>query len=178
MSEPSIVWLGLALLLAILALIAWLAGRSGLKRSGLPGGELAYQDMEQPSAGDDTIFSPALGLAGRPDYIVQDHDGSYVPVEVKSSYAPPEPYDGHVLQLAAYCLLVEEAYGVRPSHGILQYRDRSFAVDFTYDLEADLLDLLDEMRQNMAGGEVVRDHDEPARCAHCGFGPYCDQSLV
>ncbi|UCG25482.1 MAG: Dna2/Cas4 domain-containing protein, partial [Chloroflexota bacterium] len=103
---------------------------------------------------------------------------SIVPVEVKSGYAPREPYDGHVLQLAAYCLLVEEAYGIRPSHGILQYRDSAFAVDFSYELERDLLDLLEVMRDDALSEEVFRDHDDPARCSSCGLLTYCQQSLV
>ena len=175
---PGQGWLILALLLVVLALFAWLASRVGYRRSGLPHGDLIYQDTGRLQAETKTIYSPSLGLVGRPDYLVQDDDGSIVPVEIKSSEAPAEPYDGHVLQLAAYCLLVEEAYGVRPSHGILQYRNGAFTVDFTYDLEADLLDLLDVMREDMASGEVSRDHNDAARCASCGFIAYCDHSLV
>jgi CRISPR-associated exonuclease Cas4 len=99
-------------------------------------------------------------------------------VEVKSGDAPVEPYDGHVLQLAAYCLLVEEAYGIRPSYGILQYRDGAFTVDFTYELEADLLELLELMRDDALAGEVDRDHQDASRCANCGFLAYCEQSLI
>jgi CRISPR-associated exonuclease Cas4 len=175
---PNIGWLGLAFILALLAMVAWLGSRTRRHRSGLPQGELIYHDMSQDASEHETIFSPNLGLTGRPDYLVRDKDGSIVPVEVKSGYAPAEPYDGHVLQLAAYCLLVEEAYGVRPSHGILQYQDQSFIVDFSYDLEADLVDLLDAMRQDLGGREVYRDHEDPARCANCGFLAYCDHRLV
>lgn len=180
MSEtgPGMGWLGLALILALLALIAWLTSRSRQERSGMPAGQIIYQDRAPSSSDQDTIFSPGLGLVGRPDYLVREGDGSIVPVEIKSSDAPARPYDGHVLQLAAYCLLVEEAYGIRPSHGILQYRDRSFAVDFTYELEADLLQLFEVMREDAVAEEVFRDHLEPARCAHCGFLDFCDDRLV
>ena len=171
-------WLGLAMFLALLALLAWLGSRAGLRRSGLPAGKVVYRDMGERRPELETIYSPSLGLAGHPDYLVQEDDGSIVPVEVKSSYAPNEPYDGHVLQLAAYCLLVEEAYGIRPSHGILQYQDSAFTVDFTYELEADLLELLDVMRGNATAEAVYRDHDDPARCAHCGFISYCNDSLI
>lgn len=175
---PGFGWLGLAMLLALLSLIAWIASRSGRARSGLPAGNVIYQDMGSGDVEPETIFSPNLGLAGRPDYLLQDDDGSVVPVEVKSGDAPLEPYDGHVLQLAAYCLLVEEAYGIRPSYGILQYRDGAFTVDFTYELEADLLELLEVMREDALAREVDRDHQDLARCANCGFLSYCDQSLV
>jgi CRISPR-associated exonuclease Cas4 len=81
------------------------------------------------------------------------------------------------LQLAAYCLLVEEVYGIRPSHGILQYRDNAFAIDYTDDLEEDLLDLLADMREDMFEEEIDRDHDDRRRCARCGVRTYCNQRL-
>jgi CRISPR-associated exonuclease Cas4 len=171
-------WLAVAIVLLLMAVLAWLFGRSTLKESGLPEGSVIYHDMGAGEFDSETIYSASLGLVGRPDYLVQDRDGSIVPVEVKSGDAPYEPYDGHVLQLAAYCLLVEEAYGVRPSYGILQYRDSAFTVDFTYELEGDLLDLIELMRQDSLQDEVFRDHDAAARCENCGFVSYCDQSLV
>ena len=53
------------------------------------------------------LYASGANLAGKPDYLVRRW--RYVlPVEVKSGPAPAEPYRSHVLQLAAYCLLVEE----------------------------------------------------------------------
>jgi CRISPR-associated exonuclease Cas4 len=180
MSEyiPSLGWLASALFFALLALLVWVASRIGYSRAAMPPGDIIYQDNDLVQSEIDTIYSPKLGLVGRPDYLVQDSDGSIVPVEIKSSSAPLEPYDGHVLQLAAYCLLVEEAYGIRPSHGILQYRDGAFTVDFTYDLEADLLDLLDVMREDKIAGEALPNHNDRSRCANCSLIAYCDHSLL
>jgi CRISPR-associated exonuclease Cas4 len=171
-------WLGLAMMLMVMSLVAWLVSRSGRNRAWLPTSTVIYQDKGTSGVQLETIYSASLGLAGRPDYLLQDDDGSIVPVEVKPGHAPREPYDGHVLQLAAYCLLVEEAYGIRPRYGILQYRDGAFTVDFTYDLEADLLELLEVMRDDAVAGEVDRDHQDPSRCASCGFLAHCDQRLV
>jgi CRISPR-associated exonuclease Cas4 len=180
MSEyvPNLGWLVAALLLAVLAMLAWLGSRISANRSGMPSGDIIYQDDGPWLSPVENFYSANLGLVGRPDYLVQEDDGSIVPVEIKSGNAPSEPYDGHVLQLAAYCLLVEEAYGIRPSHGILQYRDGAFTVDFTYELEADLLDLLEFMREDKLAGEAQRNHDDPAKCANCGFVAYCNHRLV
>jgi CRISPR-associated exonuclease Cas4 len=101
-----------------------------------------------------------------------------VPVEVKSGAAPSRPYASHVLQLAAYGLLVEEAFGAGPSYGIIRYRDRTFAVDLTPELENWLLSNLDAMRHHAVAEDVPRSHDNPAQCATCGYRPFCDQSLV
>ena len=83
-----------------------------------------------------------------------------------------------MLQLAAYCLLVEENFGVRPPYGILQYRDGAFAIDYTDDLEADLLDLLAEMRATRAEADPEPDHDDPRRCAACGLRAACDRRVT
>src|SRR5207248_1150561 len=80
-----------------------------------------------------------------PDYLVKEGK-RIIPVEVKSRAAPPEPYPSHVMQLAAYCLLVEDVLGASAPYGFIHYRDQTFRVDFTAPLRAELLRLLNEMR--------------------------------
>ena len=53
------------------------------------------------------LRSERYGLTGRPDYILE-RGGEIIPVEVKSGRKPPGPLFSHVLQVAAYCLLLEE----------------------------------------------------------------------
>ena len=101
-----------------------------------------------------------------------------VPVEVKSGAAPEQPYESHVLQLAAYCLLVEEQEGRAPPHGILKYDDRAFEIDYTPALRAELLDALDAIRHDLHARNVDRSHDEPARCGGCGYRQRCEQRLA
>jgi CRISPR-associated exonuclease Cas4 len=118
-----------------------------------------------------------VNLAGKPDYLVQRWN--YVlPVEVKSGSAPAEPYRSHVLQLAAYCLLIQENYDRRPPHGLIHYADRTFAVNYTRELERELLDTLDWMRQDRHDGRADRNHNDPTRCRTCSFAAYCDQKLA
>jgi CRISPR/Cas system-associated exonuclease Cas4 (RecB family) len=48
-------------------------------------------------------------------------------------------------------------------------------------LRAELLELVEAMRLQRASrapGGVPRSHDEPQRCAGCGYRPMCDQALV
>jgi CRISPR-associated exonuclease Cas4 len=162
------------LLLAALFLF-WQASRQR-KAAGLPPGRVIYTDTRQWGKVEKPLFDPVSGLTGRPDYLVEQQ-GFSIPVEVKSAYAPSEPYPSHVYQLAAYCLLIERTTGKRPPYGILHYRNRDFALDYTPDLEAGLIKTLQEIRLYERSSSVDRSHDEPARCARCGFRHVCDQRL-
>jgi CRISPR-associated exonuclease Cas4 len=168
----------LAAVLLILALLAWLLARLAARRAGLPAGRVVYADTGGWTRPERPLRAPVIGLTGKPDYLVQER-GRLIPVEIKSMAAPPAgPYPGHVLQLAAYCALVTEVHGVRPPHGLLQYADRTLAVDYTPALEAELRALLDALRADAGAPEVHRSHGSPARCRACGFRPVCDESLA
>jgi len=162
------------LLLAALALF-WQAGRKQ-SASGLPAGRVIYADTGAWARPEKPLYDPASGLTGKPDYLVRER-GVTIPVEVKSSWAPETPYWGHILQLACYCWLVEKTSNQRPPYGILHYRNRTFAIDYTAELEAELVAILEELRQRERRGDAERSHDEPARCARCGYRSICDQRL-
>jgi CRISPR-associated exonuclease Cas4 len=167
----------LGFVLFLLTIGAWLWSRERSAQSGLPAGEVIYTDTGAWFPNQRSLVAPLYKLAGKPDYLVQQADGSLIPVELKSSNAPAEPHEGHVLQLAAYCLLVSETYGRRPAYGIIQYQDRAFAIDYSADLEEDVLDLLAEMREGLFEPELDRDHNDWARCRRCGLRSHCDQRL-
>jgi CRISPR-associated exonuclease Cas4 len=101
-----------------------------------------------------------------------------IPVEVKTGRTPSAPYDSHIFQVAAYCLLVEKTYGKRPAYGIIHYPNRDFAVDYTGQLESSLLDQLAEIKRDEVRSNIPRSHQDPARCRGCGFRKICDESLA
>jgi len=167
----------LASLVALLGLVLlWLSARKR-RASGLPGERIIYSDTRQWGSVEKPLFDGALGLTGKPDYLVESGK-QFIPVEVKSTRGVTGPLDAHIYQLAAYCLLVKHAYGIRPDYGILHYPDRTYQIDFTPALEADLLAILDEMRVQDRRKEVERSHQSEARCRGCGFRNQCDQRLV
>jgi CRISPR-associated exonuclease Cas4 len=168
--------IGLALLLVVIAV--WLWSRGLQQKTGLPQGDVIYTDSGTWYRNQKPLFANALRLVGKPDYLVEQHDGMIIPVELKSSRAPQEPREGHLLQLAAYCLLVEENYGIRPGFGIIQYKDKAFAVDYDEDLEDELLEVLDEMRDGFLEEELDRDHNDWRKCAKCGVRSHCYQRLA
>ena len=165
----------LALILFAL-LFFWQAGRQR-REAGLPGGRVVYTDTRAWDIVEKPLFSNELGLTGKPDYLVEQN-GKLIPVEVKTGRVPDAPYDSHIFQLAAYCLLVEKTYGKRPPYGIIHYSNRDFAVDYTPQLESALLDHLADMRRDELRKDVPRSHEAAARCRRCGFRKVCDQSLV
>lgn len=169
---PSLI---LFLFLAGLALL-WFARRKQ-KSSGLPAGRIIYADTRAWGKVEEPLYDRSLGLVGKPDYLVQQA-GQIIPVEVKSTRVAEAPYDAHIYQLAAYCWLVEHAYGKRPPYGLLHYANRTFAIDYTPQLEAALLGLLEEMREADRRKEIHRSHDAPGRCRSCGYRSTCEEALA
>ncbi|MCW5838598.1 MAG: Dna2/Cas4 domain-containing protein [Anaerolineales bacterium] len=165
-----------AALLFLLAVLLW--GWSQRQRAGLglPAGAVVYSDTGVERRVEQALFDEALGLVGRPDYLVESAAG-LVPVEVKSGRTPARPYPSHVYQLAAYCLLVARSLQRRPPYGILRYPQRSFQVEFTAALEAEVLELLSAMRQSMRQIEVHRSHKQAARCQACGYRQDCTERI-
>ena len=174
-NSPGLV---LYLALGLLLLAIFLLWRSSRQRAeaGLPGGRLIYTDTRAWGRVEKPLFDADLGLTGKPDYLVQSGE-AIIPVEVKSGRAPAAPYDSHIFQLAAYCLLVHKTYGRRPPYGIIHYTGRDFAIDYTPQLESALLDQLADIKRDETRTNVPRSHEEAARCRKCGFQKVCDQRL-
>jgi CRISPR-associated exonuclease Cas4 len=166
----------LALALVLLALFLLWQSSVTRRAAGLPGGRVIYSDTRAWGKTDKPLYAPVLGLTGKPDYLVEQN-GKIIPVEVKSGRAPLQPYDSHIYQVAAYCLLVEKTYGKRPPYGILHYPERDFAIDYTPELENALLDVLAEIRRDERRDNVERSHESRARCRSCGFRSVCDDAL-
>jgi CRISPR-associated exonuclease Cas4 len=179
------------IVLVIVALVARSLAKRMDARSGLPAGRLVYGDTgyavgklgelvrdQQGRKVERPLLSKQYGLVGRPDYLIETDDG-IIPVEVKSAKMPASgrPYDSHVFQVAAYCLLVGDTLGAGVPYGVIRYRDGEVRVDYTAELRDTLLDVMDEMRAARDAADVHRSHDEPNRCARCSMRGVCDEAL-
>lgn len=169
-------WGAAAFFLAALAVGLFWLSRRARALTGLPHGRVIYSDMGGWERLAQPLVSERLQLSGRPDYLVSDGP-EIIPVEVKSHAAPPQPYPAHVLQLAAYCALVADTYGRRPSYGLLRYRNHTFEVPFTQELEAQLLQTLDWMVEDWEAGDAPRDHEDAGRCRACAYRDACPEAL-
>jgi len=173
----AIVFAVLCVVVLLSAIALWLKSRETHAATGLPfNAHIVYSDTGAWEKVEKPLFSRRYALTGKPDYIVEDN-GATIPIEVKPNRVAPAPYESDVMQLAAYALLIEESFGVNPPHGLLKYRDAVFQIDFTENLRAQLLDLMDAMRDDWVAQDVSRSHVEPARCRACGYRSECGQSF-
>ena len=137
-------------------------------------GKITYSDLDRPS---EAIFSKKNRIIGKPDYITKK-DHHYIPVELKSGNHF-NPKKNHIMQLAAYCQLIEDNYNVFVPYGILVYNDisKDFKIPFDTNLRFELELILKKMRKNLKNGKIKINHDDPRRCTSCSMRYYCDKKL-
>ena len=169
----------LVLLLFALAVALLLLSLRERKKSRLPDAQVIYADTDLWQRVPEVLVDHQLGLVGKPDYVMKSKQGSLIPVEVKTGHTPDVPYDSHRLQLMAYGLLIQSNYAQTPAYGLLHYSDKDFRVDFTPELETQLVETLEEIRQIEKQDEVpARSHASSARCRSCGYRGICDQKIM
>jgi len=173
--------IGLALLLASLALAILLLNDRRVRRSrliaerhralGLPEGELVYEDADGLG---EPLCSTGYPLVGKPDYVVKLADGRPVPIELKLNvHDVTAPHSNHMIQLAAYCLILEDYFVEAPTHGILRYADREFTVEYTPALKKKVIRLLTEMERCNEQQPPPLAKQRVAKCRVCTFQAIC-----
>jgi CRISPR-associated exonuclease Cas4 len=173
--------IGLGLLLAAIALSILLLNerRSRGRRLvverrralGLPEGELVYEDADGEG---EPLSSASYPLVGKPDYIVKLPDGRPVPIELKLNvHDTVVPHSNHAIQLAAYCLILEDYFDPAPTYGILRYADREFTIEYTTALRKKVIRLLSEMARCSEQQPPSLKTQRAAKCRACAFQPIC-----
>jgi CRISPR-associated exonuclease Cas4 len=177
----DIVIVYVVILLLVLSVVLLLASRKestsakkARKEYGIPRGKVIYTDLNRPAR---PLFSRKFLIAGKPDYIVKDEQtNALIPVEVKSGNAK-KPHWGHVLQLAAYCLLIEEAYSIRVPYGLLVYADgKQHQIKFDDALRSKVISMADEMRRCLKKSGVTKGNRFERRCLSCSVRGDCSQA--
>lgn len=174
-------WLLLPLLLMLFGCWLLRRGQRTYQETGLPAGELVYQDTGAWQKVEKALLNRQHGLTGKPDYLVQVKEKGQsftIPVEVKSAKRPTTPHAGHILQLGAYCLLVEEAYQRTPPYGLLHYANATVRIPFTDALRHEVIAAAETIRRSQHTNQVQRSHTDIYRCRACGYQHRCgDQQL-
>jgi len=172
---------GIVLILLGVGLFLLLRGRRRWQQTGLPAGEVVYSDTGQWEKQEQPLTSRRYGLVGRPDYLVRVLENGQtvpIPVEVKSRRRPAEAYASHILQLAAYCLLVEDVLKVRPPYGLLRYADATLRIDYSDELRGLVLAAADGVRSARSAPNVGREHQDANRCRNCGYRRACGSDAL
>lgn len=175
------IWLVLPFLFIILGLWLLRQGRRSYQASGLPTGDLIYSDTGAWQQVEKALINREHGLVGKPDYLVQVKEKGRtftIPVEVKSAKRLATPHTGHLLQLGAYCLLVEAAYQRTPPYGLLNYADATLRIPFTDELRQEVLAVAEMIRRDQQEADVKRSHDEIQRCRACGYQHRCGDQQI
>lgn len=170
----------LAFLLAfafVLALLVWAQAGRKIACSGIPEGRLVFQDADRRRALRRPLVSLRYGLTGKPDYLVETTEG-LVPVELKSRDSLSSgPYGSDTAQLAAYCVLVEDATGIAPPYAIIQYANRRWQIRYTRQAREEVLQIIEEICGAREEKVIHRNHVQPGRCRACGFRGVCEERI-
>lgn len=142
------------------------------KNNNIQPGEITYSDLSIPAK---SFFSKKYILAGKPDYVLKRGE-KYIPVEVKTG-DHTAPQDNHIFQLAAYCHLIEENYGVFVPYGLVTYEDSCYRIEFGPKLRYQLQITIEEMRGFLKSKNKRRNHNDVKRCKSCSLRSYCDKRI-
>jgi CRISPR-associated exonuclease Cas4 len=173
----ELLFLGIALIIgAVILFVSAIKIRFSVREKkksyGIPDGLILYSDLNVPAA---PFFSKRSRLTGKPDYIVR-RESHIIPVEVKSGRGP-HPHHSQMLQLAAYCQILEDTSGVFVPEGILVYNNVPYTIPFDPKLRFELESVMKTMRASLRSGSVQRNHQEPGRCHHCSMRRYCTDAV-
>ncbi len=136
-------------------------------------GKIEYIDLD-----DSKVFkSEKYGVSGRPDYVIKVGD-HLIPVEVKKGRTPQGPLFSHIVQVAAYCLLIEETSGKAPPYGIIKYPEQEHELEYNIDMKKVLLQKVDEVRAALEAGDAHRNHKRPGKCKSCSRRSVCPERLA
>lgn len=122
------------------------------KNFGVLNSKRFYTDSDK-SPGE-VLYSKSIPLVGRPDYIIKQNN-YFIPVEVKTSKTPRTPYENHIMQLMAYCYLVEETYRITPPGGFLKYPKKEFYIQYTNQAKEGIRTIVKEILQKKKTNQEI-----------------------
>ncbi len=173
---PSYLFLALIWLIIIIAIQVLHHSLNGellgvMRRSGIDG------DVVYIGEDGETLRSHTFGLSGKPDIILRQGD-ELIPVEIKTGRVPRGPLFSHILQLGAYCAILDDIGEHRVEKGFIRYGHKDFEIEYDANLEELVLLKAEEMRRLMRDGGAHRNHNREGKCRNCSRRQLCPESLV
>jgi CRISPR-associated exonuclease Cas4 len=140
----------------------------------LPEGKIVYQDADGTG---EPLLAIRYPLSGKPDYVVLSPESVPIPVELKLSIESEEAQSHHVMQLAAYFVILEDLYAQPPSYGLLRYANKDFTILYTDALKRKVVRRLAEMERCNEHRPPALAQQLPSKCHVCPFQPVCPVGL-
>jgi len=147
--------IGLLILLLVVGLLLLRASQQTHESTGMPEGEVVYDDSGAWEKQEQPLLSRRYGLVGRPDYLVtvtekidRRNQQIIIPVEVKSRKRPPQPYDSQI------------------------------KIPYTESLRNRVLAAAEAIRKARRAPTVDRSHDQFGRCRGCGYRDACGDAAL
>lgn len=173
----SVVWL-VASTFALYFVLRWIRVAKELRAKHKVRGDVVYADIPADGRGRTQLFvSEKYGLSGRPDYILEK-DGEKIPVDIKTGRIPRGPLFSHILQVGAYCILMEDEFGKAPPYGLLKYGENVQEIDYNAELKGLVLEKLSMMKEALKTSNVHRNHNRVGKCRTCSKRKECPEKLA
>jgi len=123
------------------------------------------------------FISEKYGLRGKPDYVIEK-DGEFIPVEEKTGRVPKGPLFSHMIQIIAYCMLIEDSMKKKPPYGILKYNGNVYRITYDENLKEVVMQLRENLLHAMKKGEAHRNHSREGKCRNCSRREICPERLA
>lgn len=120
------------------------------------------------------VESEILELKGKIDRIEQYQD-KYIPVEIKTGRAPRDGvWEGHLIQIGAYMMLMEEHFGVPVNEGKIHYLESGErVVKMNPFLREGIIRLKDEVKALLNQKELPDFINNENKCNRCPLKEQC-----
>ncbi|MFC1697526.1 CRISPR-associated protein Cas4 [Nanoarchaeota archaeon] len=143
-------------------------------------GEDLWENLEPKIQAEVFVGSDNLGMRGKIDQLEVFKD-EYVPVELKTGKMPQEGvWHSHKIQLAAYCMLLEDKYNKIIDKGYVRYLDeREKRLVILNPFIRDYVKELIEKVNNLFGSKEVPDFaDSINKCKICELKDVCHDKVA
>ena len=119
------------------------------------------------------MLSESLSLKGKADRILFS-DNELIPFELKTREVD-RVFESDELQLAAYCLLLEEKFKRKVDFGILEAGNKQFQIFFTQELRDKIPSLINELNSVLIT-KTARFPSNFAKCQSCKLKKECEEN--
>lgn len=132
----------------------------------------AFKQQDGNAAPNIDLYAPRLGLSGKLDMLIT-HNNRRIPVEIKFTTGGPRL--DHRIQLAGYCMMLEELYGDAVPFGflVLLPDQRVERVQIDEALRDLVVSTLQCMRATIITERMPSPNPHPGRCVDCENRLFC-----